>query len=173
MHDNETSFTCNLQNILSSYSFPQSYDLPNLKSKIPQLDVICLSSLPLTFFYLPLLGLFIGHPQHTSLKGSLQRLSAFIVNICNQQFIIIIIIIIIIITIIIIIIIIIIIFITIIIQGLLPSPSWTQQDAARLCRSETVVEVILPTSLWSLSVSRTLPWCSLCCPYCPSLFVKP
>ena len=53
--------------------------LPSIKSKINKLDLISLSSKPLSlplssFFFLPLLGLFIGHhglPQQNSLEKKL------------------------------------------------------------------------------------------------------
>ena len=53
--------TCNLWNVLPSSCFPESYNLPSFKSEINKLDLISLSSLMLAFFFLPLLGLCIGH----------------------------------------------------------------------------------------------------------------
>ena len=53
--------TCNLWNVLPSSCFPESYNLPSFKSKINKPDLISLSSLLLAFFFLPLLGLCIGH----------------------------------------------------------------------------------------------------------------
>ena len=58
--------TCNLWNLLSSSCFPESYNLPSFKSKINKLDLISLSSQPFAFFFLPLLGLFIGHHSLSS-----------------------------------------------------------------------------------------------------------
>ena len=44
-----------------SFCFPESYNLPSFKSKINKLDPISLSSWPFAFFFVPLLGLCIGH----------------------------------------------------------------------------------------------------------------
>ena len=53
--------TCNLWNVLPSSCFPESYNLPSFKSNVNKLDLISLSSYLLAFFFLPLLGLCIGH----------------------------------------------------------------------------------------------------------------
>ena len=52
--------TCNLSNVLPS-CFPESYNWPSFESEINKLDLISLSSWPFAFFFLPLLGLCIGH----------------------------------------------------------------------------------------------------------------
>ena len=53
--------TCNLWNVLPSSCLPESYNLPSFKSNVNKLDLISLSSELLAFFFLPLLGLCIGH----------------------------------------------------------------------------------------------------------------
>ena len=57
--------TCNLWNVLPSSCFPESYNLPSFKSKINKLDLISLSQL-FAFFFLPMLGLCIGHHSFSS-----------------------------------------------------------------------------------------------------------
>ena len=52
---------CNLWNVLSSTCFPECYNLPSFNSKINKLDLISLYPEPFTLFFLPLLGLCIGH----------------------------------------------------------------------------------------------------------------
>ena len=58
--------TCNLWNVLPSACFPESYNLPSFKCKINKLNLITLSSLLFTFFFLPMLGLCIGHHSLSS-----------------------------------------------------------------------------------------------------------
>ena len=48
--------TCNLWNVFSSSCFPESYNLPSFNSTINKLDLISLSSLPFTCFFLPFWG---------------------------------------------------------------------------------------------------------------------
>ena len=53
--------TCHLWNVLPSSCFPESYNLPSFNSKINELNLTSLSSLLFAFFFLPLLGLYIGY----------------------------------------------------------------------------------------------------------------
>ena len=65
--------TCNLWNVLPSSCFPESYNLPSFKSNVNKLDLISLSSKLLAFFFLPLLGLCIGHHGLSSTKPTKKK----------------------------------------------------------------------------------------------------
>ena len=74
--------TCDLWNLLPSSCFPESYNLPSFKSKINKLDLISLSSQPFAFFFLPMLGLFIGHHGLSSTQPTRKKVR---VGLCNKK----------------------------------------------------------------------------------------